>query len=860
MLLAFSARAAEPQWIWYPEGNAAADAPAETIHFRRTFQLPPDVTVRTATLAMTVDDRFTAFVNGKRIGRSGQWEQAQRYDVAPHLRPGDNTLAVAATNDAGAAGFIGRLVIELEGRPSITLVTNNSWRASRKAPDGWTEPAFNDERWSSAKVVGELGDAPWGMITRMHDTDTHFPQFIVPGHERDMRALRDLFLLHYSNSGPLATLWDEWISMSTLWPAVGEGTQLHRMRGRWRKSLLSRPIDEQGYVSTIQHDGTAHSWGWPFPLWNQGRGMGWHFVGTGIAGYDAPIVTPEGWQVTGGRGGEVIKTGWSMELTEPRATLQSPPFKVEVLHAPFIRINWRATGLDQANPYMEWTTSEQPDFSPERRVYFSPASGGEPQSEMPMGGGPIDTSIAEARTMITTYIHPQWQGTITGLRFGFDNPGPAQLIIKSVHTAYDTRHNINNSNYVRGCITYFNYTRDLQFLRQNLLRMRQAMHYAIDEFQTREKKTVYTTWVGHEGTSGIEWVNGQKRLHPGRGIGNNYWDLLPFGGEDCLASIYFYDTLLDLASLEEQIAAHPQWTLPTLMAFDPADLRNHAQEIKDYGTKRFWNESTGRFVAAVDLEGNAHDWGLTFLNTEAIYFDFATPEQAKAIIAWLDGSRIVDGDTSTGQDIYHWRFGPRSTTKRNIEYYFWGWSAPESIPFGHQVQDGGAVLGFSYNDLMARLKTRGPDDAWSRLREIARWFEEVQAEGGYRKYYAPENNRGNLQGGNIPGGLGMDREFFESILVPQVMLYGFMGFSPRPDGLVINPQLPSDWPSLRITRIHLHDHVLDIEATPNEIRITPAAPSTVALRLYRSPTDRNPQPLLFEDTTTLRLPIGPPSP
>ena len=101
----------------------------------------------------------------------------------------------------------------------------------------------------------------------------------------------------------------------------------------------------------------------------------------------------------------------------------------------------------------------------------------------------------------------------------------------------------------------------------------------------------------------------------------------------------------------------------------------------------------------------------------------------------LTGQRVVEGDTATGQDIYHWRFAPRSTTRRNLDYYFWGWSNPESVPWGYQVQDGGAVLGFSYHDLMARLKTAGPDDAWQRLRSILAWFDEVQSAGGYREYY-----------------------------------------------------------------------------------------------------------------------------
>ena len=72
----------------------------------------------------------------------------------------------------------------------------------------------------------------------------------------------------------------------------------------------------------------------------------------------------------------------------------------------------------------------------------------------------------------------------------------------------------------------------------------------------------------------------------------------------------------------------------------------------------------------------------------------------------------------------------------NTETYVWPWHRAETIPWGDQVQDGGAVFGFSYFDLMARLKTLGPDDAWQRLRAILEWFREVQSEGGYRASYA----------------------------------------------------------------------------------------------------------------------------
>ena len=102
-----------------------------------------------------------------------------------------------------------------------------------------------------------------------------------------------------------------------------------------------------------------------------------------------------------------------------------------------------------------------------------------------------------------------------------------------------------------------------------------------------------------------------------------------------------------------------------------------------------------------DLSGSSYDHGFTFVNLEAIAYGMASEDQAEKILDWLDGKRIVAGDTATGTDTYHWQFTPRATTRRNVETYVWAWSAPEAIEFGGQVQDGGAVLGFSYYDLMA---------------------------------------------------------------------------------------------------------------------------------------------------------------
>ena len=89
-----------------------------------------------------------------------------------------------------------------------------------------------------------------------------------------------------------------------------------------------------------------------------------------------------------------------------------------------------------------------------------------------------------------------------------------------------------------------------------------------------------------------------------------------------------------------------------------------------------------------------------------------------------------------------------------------------------------------------------------------------------------------LQGDNVAGGIGVDKEFIESILVPQVMLYGFLGFTPDVDGFRINPKLPDEWPSLTITRILFHDQVLSIKVTQNnEVMIYGSGPPEVNLNV-----------------------------
>jgi hypothetical protein len=450
--------------------------------------------------------------------------------------------------------------------------------------------------------------------------------------------------------------------------------------------------------------------------------------------------TQEGWTLANAADGGIRDAAWHITLTAPGASVTTPPLLIDVLQAPFLQLRWKATGLGNAQPFIEWTTNDDPRFTVDKRMYFPPIE-----------------SDAFVFAMVPMFEHPKWQGEITQLRIHFDNRTAGPVVgIQALFAQYDTRHNINNGNFASGCANYFFWTRDINFLRDNINRMRTAIRYVMTTFKTLENDAVVTPYVGHCGRSGIyRNPDGAKTILPGLGIGNNYWDLLPMGYKDAYATMHFYDALKHMSAIERAVAAHPEWDIPGgVLALDPDLLEQHAADIKRKGNRIFWNGKTKRFNCAIDVDGNAYDYGFTFLNLEAIYYDFATPAHAEAIMKWICGERIVPGDTSQGEDIYHWRFGPRATTKRNIEYYIWSWSNPEKIPWGGQVQDGGAVLGFSYHDLMARLKMRGPDNVARRLSEIMAWFEEVTKAGGYRAYYNGARE-GKLQGGGTAGGLGL---------------------------------------------------------------------------------------------------------
>ena len=158
------------KWIWFPEGSPNVDAPVGKRVFRTTFDLPEGKTVADARLRMTADDAAIAILNGQKIGACDAWDVGvQINDLAGHLRPGKNVLAVEAENVASAvtanpAGLIASIEIRSADGETHMVVTDPSWRCAKQESVGWDTASFDDSAWPQAMAIGEYGCAPWHRI------------------------------------------------------------------------------------------------------------------------------------------------------------------------------------------------------------------------------------------------------------------------------------------------------------------------------------------------------------------------------------------------------------------------------------------------------------------------------------------------------------------------------------------------------------------------------------------------------------------------------------------------------------------------------------------------------------------------
>lgn len=141
------------RWIW-----AAEPADRQTLYFVHPFEVQGEV--QSATLHITCDDSYEAFLNGRPLSQGQNFQQVQKVaGLEKQLVQGTNHLAIQSTNATGPAGLLVQMDIE---QPSHTwsLTSDGSWKYFSEAPTGW--PGEIAAGGQPVTALAAVGGGIWG--------------------------------------------------------------------------------------------------------------------------------------------------------------------------------------------------------------------------------------------------------------------------------------------------------------------------------------------------------------------------------------------------------------------------------------------------------------------------------------------------------------------------------------------------------------------------------------------------------------------------------------------------------------------------------------------------------------------------
>lgn len=141
-------------WIWYPEGNPAAAAPAATRYFKRTVNVDNNKVLTSARAEVTADNSFTLSINGQKVEQGDNFNIVKEKRIEKFLRPGENTIKIAAANagpGTNPAGLIAAFELKYKDGTKDLIYTDKSWSTGLEEKTDW-KPAI---------VLGQSAMAPW---------------------------------------------------------------------------------------------------------------------------------------------------------------------------------------------------------------------------------------------------------------------------------------------------------------------------------------------------------------------------------------------------------------------------------------------------------------------------------------------------------------------------------------------------------------------------------------------------------------------------------------------------------------------------------------------------------------------------
>jgi hypothetical protein len=222
-----------------------------------------------------------------------------------------------------------------------------------------------------------------------------------------------------------------------------------------------------------------------------------------------------------------------------------------------------------------------------------------------------------------------------------------RFALNYVRSTFDTRHSNNNSLFISSLRQDYDYTGDIDFLKQQITKARKAVNFYMQMYDEDRHLNDQSYLVGHDS----DRTSAKKDYRVAMTLGNGYWDVSFMTRYDFQSNVYFYKALNDLAYLEEILLQKGVSVDKSLATIKTADRKfNHGTSEYNYTAKSlreiaklvlaelrkpindgdktgFWNEETGRFVGGYcDTENKWYDYGYTMWNLEAIYYGIATDE------------------------------------------------------------------------------------------------------------------------------------------------------------------------------------------------------------------------------------------
>jgi putative heme-binding domain-containing protein len=176
-------------WIWSP-AYPKDQVPVGDCYFRKSFRVQQ---AEFGQVHVACDNQYELYVNGRLAGQGADWRKMNVHDIALYLLPGENVVAIKATNtDAGPAGLVARVIIKERGGTYESYSTDASWRTSVKQYIDWAQPRVRDNEWLPAKVYGPLGGVlPWGDEVVIAEEGSRFlldPEFAIDRLATDEQA------------------------------------------------------------------------------------------------------------------------------------------------------------------------------------------------------------------------------------------------------------------------------------------------------------------------------------------------------------------------------------------------------------------------------------------------------------------------------------------------------------------------------------------------------------------------------------------------------------------------------------------------------------------------------------------------